>query len=329
LFKLYWVRDDGEGELFDLGEVLERYGSVFIGRFSGEDAREARRFGVVEKSYYSLYIFKPHEYYYSMNMEDSLVSRRHALLEFRGDSLFIVDHGPEGKGSKNGTFVNGKRIAPGKPHQLKHGDEISLGSLTKLIVIYKDAPLSIDTPTVLGKSEVEALRRAGVDMAIALVEEKSKYVVHIQQKVSTPITTPSGVSIIANPNLINTLTNLENYAREALNKVRSRESDAKCSVDYLVAHLSSSFPFIAKAIEDIMNSIKTKEKLLEEEKRKMLEEMLKEFMTAVVVLKDYAKGYGEEKTVVDSLNIVINRLRAIKETLSNIYIYQSCYNLYT
>jgi hypothetical protein len=131
-YKLRWLDNNKVCREYDLGRVLEEYGFIFIGRFTGSDALEARKHGVIEKSSYSLYIFRPGEVYHYMELEDGYVSRRHALIESRRDGIFITDHGPEGRGSKNGTFINGKKIEPGKPYRLNRGDEISLGSETKL-----------------------------------------------------------------------------------------------------------------------------------------------------------------------------------------------------
>jgi 3',5'-cyclic-nucleotide phosphodiesterase len=51
------------------------------------------------------------------------ISRRHARIRRRGASYFIEDlH------SRNGTFVRGRRLAPGAWHPLHDGDELSLSS---------------------------------------------------------------------------------------------------------------------------------------------------------------------------------------------------------
>jgi adenylate cyclase len=61
---------------------------------------------------------------------DPRVSRSHAMVRMLGDGRFyVVD-----VGSANGTFVNGRRIAV--PHELKHGDEIRVG--TQAIVFSSD-----------------------------------------------------------------------------------------------------------------------------------------------------------------------------------------------
>jgi len=52
------------------------------------------------------------------------VSRRHAAIEYIADKTAIVD-----LDSRAGTFVNGNRIAPGKPHPIQHGDHVSFGGM--------------------------------------------------------------------------------------------------------------------------------------------------------------------------------------------------------
>ena len=52
------------------------------------------------------------------------VSRLHAVIERHEDTLTIMD-----LGSTNGTYVNGRRLAPDEPRILRDGDEIRLGLL--------------------------------------------------------------------------------------------------------------------------------------------------------------------------------------------------------
>lgn len=55
-------------------------------------------------------------------LDYSGVSRRHAKLEKISSGLYISD-----TGSKNGVFVNGKRISPGTPCLIEPGDTIEMG----------------------------------------------------------------------------------------------------------------------------------------------------------------------------------------------------------
>jgi len=55
---------------------------------------------------------------------DAGVSRRHAILAHHQDIYTIED-----LGSANGTFVNGRRLAPQTPTPIEHSDELKCGTL--------------------------------------------------------------------------------------------------------------------------------------------------------------------------------------------------------
>lgn len=61
------------------------------------------------------------------------VSRRHAVLSWQGDSVYIED-----LDSTNGTRINGLRLSPNRLYRLHDGDEIELGS-ARLIVRFVPA----------------------------------------------------------------------------------------------------------------------------------------------------------------------------------------------
>jgi DNA-binding winged helix-turn-helix (wHTH) protein len=69
------------------------------------------------------------------SIDDASVSRRHARLTWSGDGVLVED-----LGSKNGTFVRGKRIA--EPVALKDGDEVRLGLVT---FVFRAAPTGAST----------------------------------------------------------------------------------------------------------------------------------------------------------------------------------------
>jgi len=54
------------------------------------------------------------------------VSRRHAKITAREDGLFVSEE----VGALNGTFLNGKRLTPGKPEEIRTGDSLALGMVT-------------------------------------------------------------------------------------------------------------------------------------------------------------------------------------------------------
>jgi pSer/pThr/pTyr-binding forkhead associated (FHA) protein len=60
------------------------------------------------------------------------VSRRHAKI-FKREAVVVI----EDLGSTNGTFVNGKRLAPHAPAALSHGDTLRLGRLI-IQVLFED-----------------------------------------------------------------------------------------------------------------------------------------------------------------------------------------------
>jgi two-component system, NtrC family, response regulator AtoC len=71
---------------------------------------------------------------------DRGVSRRHARL-VGGPTLTIED-----LGSRNGTRVGGRRLAPGAPEPLIAGDVIQIGSATLAVQRVPPTPLPADTP---------------------------------------------------------------------------------------------------------------------------------------------------------------------------------------
>lgn len=58
---------------------------------------------------------------------DARVSRHHARITREGNSYFIEDVGPEGKGSTNGTYVNDKKIIA--KMALSSGEMLLLGNV--------------------------------------------------------------------------------------------------------------------------------------------------------------------------------------------------------
>lgn len=58
------------------------------------------------------------------------VSRLHAVMKREGSRVFLMD-----LGSSNGTYVNGKRLAPNVDHALANGDVVALGKLKFQILL--------------------------------------------------------------------------------------------------------------------------------------------------------------------------------------------------
>ncbi|MGQ9585742.1 MAG: FHA domain-containing protein [Anaerolineae bacterium] len=61
---------------------------------------------------------------------DMGVSRQHAVLWQEGDSFCLED-----LSSRNGTFVNGRRLDPFQAEPVDHGDEVRLGTLSFLLLL--------------------------------------------------------------------------------------------------------------------------------------------------------------------------------------------------
>jgi predicted Zn finger-like uncharacterized protein len=62
-----------------------------------------------------------------IQLKDSEVSRRHSMLEFRGDQATLID-----LGATNGTFVAGERISKA---DLTNRSEFTLGSTTLMLIV--------------------------------------------------------------------------------------------------------------------------------------------------------------------------------------------------
>ncbi|MCE4624385.1 MAG: FHA domain-containing protein [Desulfurococcales archaeon] len=66
--------------------------------------------------------------YVATGYEDSTVSRRHALLKPSVKGVLVKDVGTHGRGSLNGTYVNGERIEPLLEVLARPGDIITVGA---------------------------------------------------------------------------------------------------------------------------------------------------------------------------------------------------------
>lgn len=113
-------------------------GEYFLGRLSAEDVS---RLGVGSPDYFGVYLFPAkgrgevlHTGFCSVS-----VSRRHAKLICENvggrPALHVMDHGPQGKRSKNGTYVNEREVPPGRRVRLKEGDVLKLSTLGPAFMI--------------------------------------------------------------------------------------------------------------------------------------------------------------------------------------------------
>ena len=58
-----------------------------------------------------------------IHLDDPQISRRHAEITWDGVRCAVTD-----LSSRNGTFVNGKRLTPNWPETLRSGDRVSFGT---------------------------------------------------------------------------------------------------------------------------------------------------------------------------------------------------------
>jgi hypothetical protein len=113
------------------------------------------------------------------------VSRRHALLSYDDGGYMLLD-----LGSTNGTRLNDKVVAPGRPYRLEPFDQITLGQLKMMVffqaekvatgqsILLKDTrstslmPLTPDylattvVPYLLALKEIEQVRQEGLGLPV-------------------------------------------------------------------------------------------------------------------------------------------------------------------
>ncbi len=87
-----------------------------------------------------------------VRIDDRAVSRKHAIIELKGDDWYIFD-----AGSRNGVLVNKERIGR-EGRRIKNGDKIVIGSaeLTITLRISKQFKTVVDMPAPLKRPSVEA-----------------------------------------------------------------------------------------------------------------------------------------------------------------------------
>ncbi len=84
----------------------------------------------------------------SLQVQDTLVSREHSRIEWRGEDLWVVD-----LGSSNGTRVNGSRV---DRKQLTLGDEVAVGSVRLILEGQSTSDRSADPGTVVEDTNSQA-----------------------------------------------------------------------------------------------------------------------------------------------------------------------------
>jgi pSer/pThr/pTyr-binding forkhead associated (FHA) protein len=73
--------------------------------------------------------------------DSPFISRRHATIECKDGVHFLTDN-PE---NRHGTSLNGKRLAPGEPRELKDRDRISLARDAVVLIFATATPIGSET----------------------------------------------------------------------------------------------------------------------------------------------------------------------------------------
>ncbi len=192
-YVISWIDGAGKSHSYDLEDEM------FIGRLP---------LALLEKLGYG-YDYVIHVFAYrprthtalAMGIDDATVSRFHTKLFIENGRVYIVDHGKEGKGSKNGTYVNSKKIPPGKPIELDLSREaacISIGLYTtyRVGLEYRGKlrmEIPADSIALLTDSEVQEIRRTSPEAIDVVVPafNGGKYLIVILKKLRSVETSTS------------------------------------------------------------------------------------------------------------------------------------------
>ena len=77
-----------------------------------------------------------------VRINDLEISRQHAEIAQEGERCWLAD-----LGSRNGTFVNGERLANGQRHPLMNGDRVQIGQL--VVFRFEDPIATMDARSIL------------------------------------------------------------------------------------------------------------------------------------------------------------------------------------
>jgi pSer/pThr/pTyr-binding forkhead associated (FHA) protein len=80
-------------------------------------------------------------------IDDPMISRHHCAFSVRGGRVWVGD-----LGSRNGTRLNGKRLA--RPQPLSRGDVLAVGALTYVVRLH-EAPMAVQA-TIHSNAEPHA-----------------------------------------------------------------------------------------------------------------------------------------------------------------------------
>lgn len=140
---LVWYKDDAKST------TLEHQKNYFLGRLSNSDI-EMYKDRVPDPLGIYLYTTTG-ELLVNSGYRSIVVGRRHALLTPTQDGLIVKDHGKNGNGTLNGTYISEKRIPKGGSSRAHPGDVIRLAVNGPSFFIAKVVDNKIEIPI---KSEI-------------------------------------------------------------------------------------------------------------------------------------------------------------------------------
>ncbi|HWP31834.1 MAG TPA: FHA domain-containing protein [Fimbriimonadales bacterium] len=101
-------------------------------------------------------------------LSDGRVSRKHAEIIFENNTLILKD-----LGSTNGTFVNGEKLEPNVPRQLKHGDKVEFGGVPLTVQFPEE--MSEEVPPPLQTQTIESPLRGEEPPVAFLVSGENEF----------------------------------------------------------------------------------------------------------------------------------------------------------
>lgn len=102
-------------------------------------------------------------------LQDPLVSRRHARLEWRDGACFLTD-----LGSANGTRLNGADLDPREPRPIAGGDRIDIGPVTITFIASDPAETVVQRPAA---PSADPLSEPGSDVFTFVVKPEPRLVI--------------------------------------------------------------------------------------------------------------------------------------------------------
>lgn len=110
-------------------------------------------------------------------VDTTAISREHLVIEFHEQRQFVM----RDLGSRNGTFLNGERVAPNRDYPLRANDVISVADEVELV---------FDDPATTAQLDVERLTTEGLRI------EPNTEDVYIGTQLIAPPLSPSQISLV-------------------------------------------------------------------------------------------------------------------------------------